>query len=162
MLLIYPESGAAVPDVITGLGGRHGYQEQLRQILDISEAKIAMGPEALIDHLKESSQGLQVKYVATRAQLEGMDVPEGALEPFRSGEASHIQFSSGSTRYPCGILINQDALMANARSVGQDALNFEGDERVVSWLPFYHDMGLTLLSEIILSHCKGRRAKASV
>lgn len=133
----------AVPlPVITGLGGRHGYQEQLRQILDISEAKIAMGPEALINYLKESSQGLKVKYVATRAQLEDMDVPDGILEPFRSGEASHIQFSSGSTRYPCGILINQDALMANARSVGQDALSFQGDERVASWLPFYHDMGL--------------------
>lgn len=133
----------AVPlPVVTGLGGRHGYEEQLRNILEVSEARIAFGTGGALEYLQAASEGLAVKLVTTVDSFVETERAKDELEPYRAGEASHIQFSSGSTRYPSGILIMQDALMANARSVGQDALMFEGPERVASWLPFYHDMGL--------------------
>lgn len=52
-----------------------------------------------------------------------------------------IQYTSGSTSTPKGVLLNHANLLANIRAYGQ-AINVQPNDCVVSWLPLYHDMGL--------------------
>ena len=64
--------------------------------------------------------------------------------PIAKIKADHpalIQFTSGSTNIPKGVLLNHSNLLANIRAAGE-AIEVCPTEVVVSWLPLYHDMGL--------------------
>jgi acyl-CoA synthetase (AMP-forming)/AMP-acid ligase II/acyl carrier protein len=52
-----------------------------------------------------------------------------------------IQFSSGSTSEPKGVIITHASLMTNLRQMSI-ALKVTPEDRLSSWLPLYHDMGL--------------------
>lgn len=133
----------AVPlPVVTGLGGRQGYEEQLNLVISNANARIVLGPEKFHVSLKNACEGLDVFLIGTNEDLMNGKVSDQGLEPLSAEEPSHIQFSSGSTRNPLGIIISQKAFAANARSVTMHGLNLDIGDRVASWLPFYHDMGL--------------------
>ena len=67
----------------------------------------------------------------------------------RTDEIAYLQYSSGSTRFPHGVAVTHRALLDNLRAHGL-GLEVEDTDRVISWLPWYHDMGLVgcLLSPI--------------
>src|SRR6266446_2442599 len=71
--------------------------------------------------------------------LERADAPEA--QPARGDEPNLIQYTSGSTGTPRGVVITADNLAANVDAMGK-ALQLNARDRVVSWLPLYHDMGL--------------------
>lgn len=52
-----------------------------------------------------------------------------------------IQFTSGSTRLPRGVMLTHEGLIANLVAF-LDAIALTPEDRTVSWLPLYHDMGL--------------------
>lgn len=52
-----------------------------------------------------------------------------------------IQFTSGSTGVQKGVVLSHRAILANIRAFGE-AIQPRPDDKVVSWLPLYHDMGL--------------------
>src|SRR6266436_5570767 len=61
--------------------------------------------------------------------------------PATGDEPALIQYTSGSTGTPRGVVITAANLSANVDAMGK-ALHLGNDDRVVSWLPLYHDMGL--------------------
>jgi len=52
-----------------------------------------------------------------------------------------IQYTSGSTALPKGVLLTHFNLLSNIRSIGK-SINLSSDDVAISWLPLYHDMGL--------------------
>ena len=66
---------------------------------------------------------------------------------------AYLQYTSGSTRIPTGVQITYLNLATNVVQV-IEALEGEEGDRGVSWLPFFHDMGLitVLLSPMIGHH----------
>ncbi len=56
-------------------------------------------------------------------------------------EACFIQFSSGSTSDPKGIVINHSQLLCNLDQI-YSALSPAMSDKIITWLPLYHDMGL--------------------
>ncbi|HKS96161.1 MAG TPA: AMP-binding protein [Terriglobia bacterium] len=56
-------------------------------------------------------------------------------------KTAFIQYTSGSTGDPKGVVLSQANVLANVRGIGW-AVKFRPDDIVVSWLPLYHDMGL--------------------
>ncbi|MBI4588937.1 MAG: AMP-binding protein [Candidatus Rokubacteria bacterium] len=57
------------------------------------------------------------------------------------GDPALIQYTSGSTGDPKGVLLSHANVLANIRAIGQ-AIAIRPDDVAVSWLPLYHDMGL--------------------
>jgi 1-acyl-sn-glycerol-3-phosphate acyltransferase len=68
----------------------------------------------------------------------------GAIEqPLPAGPETIalIQYTSGSTGDPKGVILTHANLLANIRAMGE-ALDASSSDVFVSWLPLYHDMGL--------------------
>jgi fatty-acyl-CoA synthase len=58
-------------------------------------------------------------------------------------DVAFLQFTSGSTSVPKGVVVNHGNLQANCWAIMQDGLQSEPSvDMGVSWLPLYHDMGL--------------------
>jgi amino acid adenylation domain-containing protein len=56
-------------------------------------------------------------------------------------DLAFLQYTSGSTASPRGVMVSHANLMANARAI-QAATRVSDDAVFLSWLPLYHDMGL--------------------
>lgn len=61
--------------------------------------------------------------------------------PVAAQDVAFIQYTSGSTGDPKGVVLTHANLLANIRAMGQ-AIGLRPDDVFVSWLPLYHDMGL--------------------
>jgi len=73
------------------------------------------------------------------------DGPEIELTPDGSGDVAHLQTTSGTTGAPKLAVVRHANISANVRAIG-DAIEKRTDDRVISWLPLYHDMGLICVS----------------
>src|SRR5436190_857164 len=75
------------------------------------------------------------------ATVSAAEPGEVSLPEPKADDIAYLQYSSGSTRFPHGVVITHKALMSNLAAHAHSMHIGPGD-RGVSWLPFYHDMGL--------------------
>ncbi|MFB4312595.1 AMP-binding protein [Actinomadura sp. 21ATH] len=66
---------------------------------------------------------------------------EAEAEVREAGELALLQFTSGSSGAPRGVMVTWENLEANIELIARTA-GFEDGDVVASWLPLYHDMGL--------------------
>lgn len=71
-----------------------------------------------------------------------MEHPE--LAP-KAGDPAFLQYTSGSTRAPAGVILTHRNIVTNVLQVFQ-AGQLQMPMRLVNWLPFHHDMGIILAS----------------
>lgn len=124
------------------IGGKDAYVERVAGMLRAARAGTVITPEDLRGHISEGAALAEVERVLTFADLQSLPEAATKLEPFRAGDVAYIQYSSGSTSSPKGVLISQAAICANTRGILQDGMALTPDDRALSWLPLYHDMGL--------------------
>ena len=124
----------------TSFGGAQSYIDQLSvQLTSCDPALLIYPPEI----------GAMCAEAAAARGVEGIDwdafaarpAPDAALPQARGDDIAYLQYSSGSTRFPHGVAITHHALLNNlaAHSHGMGLIQ---SDRCVSWLPWYHDMGL--------------------
>jgi fatty-acyl-CoA synthase len=64
-----------------------------------------------------------------------------AFETRRREDVAFLQFSSGTTGVKKGVAVTHGALLAHVEAYA-DVIQLRGSDRIASWLPLYHDMGL--------------------
>ncbi len=124
------------------LGSHQAYVRQLRTMLQSCRPSIAMAPENFVSFLTEAAEGLDIDYFGAPEDFERLAPAETALRPLQSDELAYLQYTSGSTRFPRGVMIRQATVMDNLAGIAQYGVCLRPGDRAVSWLPFYHDMGL--------------------
>jgi acyl-CoA synthetase (AMP-forming)/AMP-acid ligase II len=77
--------------------------------------------------------------------LDGPNRP--GTRPENHAGTAYLQYTSGSTRQPAGVMVTHRNMMVNLGQLASDTFEDVGkvappDTTVVSWLPFYHDLGL--------------------
>ena len=124
-------------------GGKDAYVEHIHRLVGAAQASALFVPRPLVDWLAACAREAGLKAFGTVAELPP-EAPDdrAALSPSRPEEVAYLQFSSGSTRFPTGVAVRQRALMSNAEAILRHGLRVRPDDRAVSWLPLYHDMGL--------------------
>ena len=122
-------------------GGRQAYVEHIRRMLQSAGARAALGPEALAEWMREAADGLNLEIAGSLADVT-LETTPGDLPGADPDGLSYLQFSSGSTRFPLGVAVTHKALMANVFAITNYGLKVQPQDRAVSWLPLYHDMGL--------------------
>jgi fatty-acyl-CoA synthase len=124
------------------LGGHQAYTEQLRRLLVNCQASIAVAPPDFVSFLTEAAEGLNLRYAGSSESF--IDLPPASmhLNPSTSEELAYLQYTSGSTRFPRGVMITQKAVINNLSRINEFGAKTTSQDRIMSWLPFYHDMGL--------------------
>ena len=123
----------------TSFGGKEAYIDQLAvQLKSADPALLIYPPDLLMAGTAAESSG--VTGVDWDSFFAGEADPE-PLQAARAEDIAYLQYSSGSTRFPHGVVITHHALMSNL-AAHADSMNIGPGDRGVSWLPFYHDMGL--------------------
>ncbi len=84
---------------------------------------------------------LGLRLCGTVAELRAAASGDAPLPDVAPEDTAYLQFSSGSTRFPVGVVVRHAALMANV-SATLHRLGARPGDRAVSWLPLYHDMGM--------------------
>ncbi len=69
------------------------------------------------------------------------DAPAPAPHAARPDDLAFLQYTSGSTGQPRGVMLTHANVVATIRFMAE-AAGLTAEDRVVSWLPLYHDMGL--------------------
>ena len=124
----------------TSFGGRDSYIDQLRVQLASCDPRLLIFPPELSQMAGEAARQAGIDGIDWTSFAE-RDAPDVALPAATTDQIAYLQYSSGSTRFPHGVAITHAALLNNlaAHSHGMEV----GDtDRCVSWLPWYHDMGL--------------------
>ncbi len=126
-----------------GLGARDAYIAQLRRQIAASGTVAALAIDSLASYLAAAAAGTSVRLVGTMTAFEALPEKPVDLRPLGAGQRCYLQFSSGSTRFPLGVDICQDQLMANIdATLSGHGIGVRAEDHPVSWLPWYHDMGL--------------------
>jgi fatty-acyl-CoA synthase len=124
------------------LGGHTVYVTQLRGLLESSQASVAMAPGGYAAFLEEAGQGLNLKLVGAPAVFDALPEADIEFTAVQPSDVAYIQYTSGSTKFPRGVVIEQRAVMSNLAGIIRHGVKIGPQDRCFSWLPFYHDMGL--------------------
>ena len=123
-------------------GGHKAYVKQIRAMVQSCQASLAMAPAGYSGLLGEAVEGLGLMFVGAPEVYDALPQQAGKLQPMQGDELAYLQYTSGSTRFPRGVMITQRAVSSNLSGIIVEGMDVRATDRCVSWLPFYHDLGL--------------------
>jgi fatty-acyl-CoA synthase len=98
-------------------------------VLFRSVGSLATGPESTI-------KGVLLPFESEWAEAKTIE----QIEP-RSSDPSLLQHSSGTTGLQKAVVLSHEAVLGHVDAYGE-MLHLSRDDKIVSWLPLYHDMGM--------------------
>ena len=127
----------------TQVGGEEAYVSHLASLMQNAKLTALIGPE-IFREIMLKAETLSITGCPNILSYEELNElsPKGDLAPFGKDDLAYIQYSSGSTAIPKGVVVSQHAVTSNIALTLRDGLNARATDRTVSWLPFSHTMGL--------------------
>ncbi|OPX08229.1 AMP-binding protein [Mycobacterium sp. AT1] len=140
----------AVPLPLPHRGASH---DRVSAVFDDTSPAVVLTTSTVADDVAEYLDRAGLDVVPKIVEVDAMNL-DGLLDG-GSGASStefpstaYLQYSSGSTRLPTGVIISHQNLQVNyeqlMRKIFGGRVTSGADLTMVSWLPFYHDMGLVL------------------
>ncbi|PEQ12822.1 acyl-CoA synthetase [Novosphingobium sp. PC22D] len=124
----------------TSFGGKDNYIEQLSVQLESSDPVMLVGPDEIAAMTAAAAERQGCGH-ATWADFVAKDAKPCDLPQADPDDICYLQYSSGSTRFPHGVAVTHRSLLSNLASHSH-GMKLEPTDRCISWLPWYHDMGL--------------------
>ncbi|MBT7408305.1 MAG: AMP-binding protein, partial [Methylococcales bacterium] len=127
------------------------YRKQIRSVTDNLSATLLITDEQLSESMISSGTEIfRLKDCYTPTFPQNRDLSH--IEMSSGQEIALIQHSSGTTGLQKTIALEHAQVMAQINAYGQ-ALQFSNTDKIASWLPLYHDMGL--ITSLIGPPCWG-------
>ena len=124
----------------TSFGGKEAYIDQLAVQLASSAPKVLFYP-AEIAEMTQAAAARQGCEGIVWEEFGARPAPDLPLPETVGDDICYLQYSSGSTRFPHGVAVTHASLLNNLAGHGEGMI-LQDSDRCVSWLPWYHDMGL--------------------
>lgn len=128
---------------------RHRMLERFRAVAADAGARIALSNASGAAQFQVMMEGGKGGRAATSSQLAWLvtdEVPDALAERWQepaigADTLAMLQYTSGSTSRPKGVMLSHANLVANVHAIHQ-AFGIQYEDSSVFWLPMYHDMGL--------------------
>ena len=124
----------------TSFGGKEAYIDQLAVQLASSDPKVLFYPTEIAEMTKAAADRQGCEGIVWEDFAAG-EAPDCALPQASPDDICYLQYSSGSTRFPHGVAVTHASLLNNLAG-HSEGMKVQQSDRCISWLPWYHDMGL--------------------
>ena len=133
----------AVPLAIPmGIGQRASYVTKLKGLISSCAPAAIISSEEWVPLISSATENAPPPHILSNAEFNALPEWDIELNKPVADDIAYLQYTSGSTRFPRGVIITQRSVMANLQVISHDGIKLRAGDRCVSWLPFYHDMGL--------------------
>ncbi|BBX70201.1 AMP-binding protein [Mycolicibacterium psychrotolerans] len=137
----------AVPLPVPALGQ---LDERVNGALKDCQPVAVLTTSAVVNDIMTYVGGLPVGVSPAVVEVDALDFDSPRTVEINVGQlpkTAYLQYTSGSTRAPAGVIVTHRNVIANLEQIFTDYMEHCGgvppqDTTMVSWLPFYHDMGL--------------------
>jgi fatty acid CoA ligase FadD28 len=136
----------AVPLSVPHVGA---HDERVNRVLADSAPAVLLTTSTVAGGVADYLREQELPSTSTFVEVDALNFDDS---PGFTGRSPHngtalLQYTSGSTRQPAGVMVSHHNLVANFEQVMTGYFGDTGgvappETTVVSWLPFYHDMGL--------------------
>ena len=119
------------------------YLERIQGIAQVAETRLVVVSELLMPILQPLVERVDCleQTVAVEKLIPEGDLPE--LPQITPDDIAFLQYTSGSTAAPKGVMVTHATLAANCQRIIENGLKLDPERDVATtWLPLYHDMGL--------------------
>ncbi|MDH2433776.1 amino acid adenylation domain-containing protein [Pokkaliibacter sp. MBI-7] len=134
-------SGVVAVPVFPPESVREQHLQRLRGIAEDAEAKWILTSSEVATTLQQAGVRLSAAKVVAVDQADVQQAGRYQHWQPQQGDLAFLQYTSGSTSAPKGVMVSHDNLLANEVAMYRQ-LQVQDDDVFVSWLPLYHDMGL--------------------
>jgi fatty acid CoA ligase FadD21 len=139
----------AVPLPLPHRGSSH---ERVSAVLADTSPAVVLTTSAVAEDIAEYVDQARLDTVPKIVEIDSLNLDGDGGTSVRTADLpsiAYLQYSSGSTRLPTGVMISHRNLQVNFEQLmrgyfADSRVKAPSDVAVVSWLPFYHDMGLVL------------------
>jgi len=137
----------AVPLPLPHRGSHH---ERFGAVLADAAPAVVLTASAVAQDVAEYVDAARLDTVPKIVEIDSMHLDVDSETSFQATDlpsTAYLQYSSGSTRQPTGVMISHANLRTNFEQLMRSyfaGTTVPSDITMVSWLPFYHDMGLVL------------------
>ena len=126
------------------------HDERVSGVLRDCSPVAVLTTSAVVDDIRKYAQAQPRARAPRMIEIDALDFDSPRPPDANVGslpKTAYLQYTSGSTRAPAGVVVTHKNVIANLEQLMSDFFEDHGnfpppDTTVVSWLPFYHDMGL--------------------
>ncbi|MGE0220693.1 AMP-binding protein [Mycolicibacterium sp.] len=124
------------------------HDERVSAVMADATPVVVLTTSEVIEDVKKYGQEVPRQRAPKFVEVDSLDfdAPVKAAPPVALPKAGYIQYTSGSTRTPAGVVVNHQNIAENMEQILPDYFEAydapPADLTIVSWLPLYHDMGL--------------------
>lgn len=126
--------------------------ERLKRVVQDCDAGAILSSSMLLPMIEawvaNPSNGINIPCIATDAMMANVDASGFTLYDSSPDDIAFLQYTSGSTGHPKGVMVSHGNLLANFKQImsvfaeGKSVEEMSSDLKAVIWLPPFHDMGL--------------------
>ena len=139
----------AVPLPLPHRGSNH---DRVSAVLADTSPSVVLTTSTVAEDITEYVDQSRLDAVPKIVEIDSLNLDSAGGTSVRTADLpsiAYLQYSSGSTRLPTGVMISHRNLQVNFEQLMRGyfadfRIKAPADTTVVSWLPFYHDMGLVL------------------
>ena len=139
----------AVPLPLPHRGSNH---ERVSAVLADTSPSVVLTTSAVAEDIAAYVDQARLDAVPKIVEIDAMNLDFDGVTSVRTADlpnVAYLQYSSGSTRLPTGVMISHRNLQVNFEQLmrgffADSHVKAPPNATIVSWLPFHHDMGLVL------------------